>query len=159
MTDRIAEVLDIVRRACALGEYDSNVIGMAAEIIAEDAFGMTKVSRGSKDIDGYWSRGNEPRTVQVKAWSEARIRKYRLGTFLRISETSPPDDLLVLLIYSSKASFEVLYNGPSNEVGYIEKNGLNRVIRLDAMRPTHKLDSLIGDNGVAEPYAQPDTAR
>jgi len=29
---RIEEALDIVKRAKALGDYDSNVIGMAAEI-------------------------------------------------------------------------------------------------------------------------------
>jgi hypothetical protein len=32
---RVTEALDIVKRAKALGDYDSNVIGMAAEIIAE----------------------------------------------------------------------------------------------------------------------------
>ncbi len=92
---RIEEALDIVKRAKALGDYDVNVIGMAGEIIAEDRFGMSKTAVGSKTIDGYWRSQEEPRSVQVKGWSDARVRRYRGGTFFRIPVESGPDDLLV----------------------------------------------------------------
>lgn len=100
--DRVTEVLDIVSRVSKLGDYDSNVIGMAAEIIAEDEFKMTKMARGAETIDGYWFPDLTRRTVQVKAWSEARVKTYGPGTFFRINEEDGPDDLIVLLIYRLK---------------------------------------------------------
>src|SRR5436190_960968 len=101
---------------------------MAAEIIAEDVYAMRRVQRGNRTIDGTWWEGADQRTVQVKAWSEARVKRYRHGTFFRIPVASAPDDLLVLLVYSSKAGYDVLYKGPTTNVGRIEKNGVNRVI-------------------------------
>jgi hypothetical protein len=50
---RIAKALEIVKLAKQLGDYDCNVIGMAAEIIAEEEFGMSKAATGMKTIDGY----------------------------------------------------------------------------------------------------------
>lgn len=144
MTNRVAEALDIVRRVCALGEYDSNVIGMAAEIIAEDVFGMKRTPRGSKAIDGSWWCGESERTVQVKAWSEARVKRYREGTFFRVEENGAPDELLVLLVYSSKIGYEVLYRGPTNSIGRLEKGGLKRVIRLDSMKSSDEIARLLG---------------
>jgi len=148
MTDRISEVLDIVRRASLLGDYDSNVIGMAAEIIVEDYFKMTKTTRGKKDIDGYWFSDSAKRTVQVKAWSESRILKYRAGTFFRINEDNAPDDLIVLLIYSSKPKYDVLYNGPVAQVGKLEnssKYGIRRVIRFDSLKPKHEIEEILNE--------------
>src|SRR5687767_209084 len=112
MSNRVEEILDIVCRTCALGEYNHNIIGMAAEVIAEDVFGMTKVPRGSRDIDGTWMKDEQNRTVQVKAWSESRVKRYKNGTFLRLKEANLPDDLLVLLIKSSQPGYEIIYNGP-----------------------------------------------
>ena len=43
---RIAKALEIVKLSKELGDYDCNVIGMAAEIIAEEEFGMSKASTG-----------------------------------------------------------------------------------------------------------------
>ncbi len=141
--NRVTEALDIVVRVAALGDYDSNVIGMAAEIIAEDIFGMTKASRGKKDIDGLWKTGEETRTVQVKAWSEARVKKYRAGTFLRVKEVSASDDLLVLLIYCSKPDYAVLYHGPTKAVGYIEPSGASRAIRFDTMKTRDEVQQIL----------------
>ncbi len=112
--DRVAKVLDIVALSSSLGNYDSNVIGMAAEIIAEEVFRMTKTLRGSKGIDGRWLRDGSDRSVQVKAWSERRIMRYKGGTLLRLNETLFPDDLLLLLIYSSQPTYEVLYCGSAD---------------------------------------------
>ena len=142
---RVAEILDIVRRVCALGEYDSNIIGMAAEIIAEDVFGMTKVSRGTKDIDGYIVLDELRHTVQVKAWSEARIKKYKFGTFLRIKTVGEIDKLLVILVRNSKLGYEVIYNGSPNDVGYLERDGKNRVIRFDAIKSRVEIQTLLDD--------------
>jgi hypothetical protein len=144
--DRVMEVLDIVCRASKLGDYDSNVIGMAAEIIAEDIFKMTKMKRGSKAIDGYWFSDEARRTVQVKAWSEARVKRYRSGTFFRISEKDSPDDLMVLLIYSSKPKYEVLYKGTVQAIGKLEnssKYGVRRVVRFDALRSKAEIEELL----------------
>ena len=148
MPDRVSEVLDIVVRACALGDYDSNVVGMAAEIIAEDVFGMIKVRRGTKDIDGVWNAKSGGRTVQVKAWSEARLNRYGQGTFFRIPEASAPDDLLVLLIYGSRAGYEILYKGPTKDVGSVreEQSGVNRIVSLEALRTAHKFASENADS-------------
>lgn len=140
--ERVKEALEIVNRVCSLGEYDSNVIGMAAEIIAEDVFGMQKVSRGSKDIDGFWVKDGVNRSVQVKAWSERRVVRYKHGTFLRLKEQSLPDDLLLLLIYSSTPGYEVLYNGPANLVGYVESRG-TRAIRLDVVRTGDEITQIL----------------
>jgi hypothetical protein len=146
--DRVLEVLDIVSRASKLGDYDSNVIGMAAEIIAEDIFKMTRTKRGSETIDGYWFSGEARRTLQVKSWSESRVKRYRSGTFFRINEEDAPDDLIVLLIYSSKPKYEVLYNGPTRAVGRLEhssKYGTRRVVRFDALRSRTEIDTLLDE--------------
>ena len=63
MTERTLKALEIVRLAAELGDYDSNVIGMAAEIIAEEEFQMVKIPRGSKAIDGTWPVGDAQWTV------------------------------------------------------------------------------------------------
>ena len=120
MTERTLKALEIVRLAAELGDYDSNVIGMAAEIIAEEEYGMTKAKRGQKDVDGSWLVEENNRTVQVKAWSEKRVKDYRDSTKLRLKLANPPDDLLLLLVHSSERKFTELYKGPATEVGNIE---------------------------------------
>ncbi len=155
--DRISEVLDIVRRASLLGDYDSNVIGMAAEIIAEDNFNMVKATRGKKALDGYWFSEDTKRTVQVKAWSEARIKRYKAGTFFRISDDDAPDDLIVLLIYSSKPKYEILYNGPVRKIGRLEqskKHGVRRVIRFDSLKSDDEIEKLLNDIEIDNPWSQ-----
>jgi hypothetical protein len=141
---RVYEALDIVRRVCALGDYDSNVIGMAAEIIAESVYGMEKKSRGSRDIDGSWFCSQDRRTVQVKAWSEARVKRYRHGTFFRVDEASGADELLVLLVYSSKVGYEELYKGPTRAIGKLEKAGLKRAIRFDSLKSREAIAAMLG---------------
>jgi len=125
---RITEALNIVRRAKALGGYDVNVIGMAGEIIAEDHYGMSKTSVGAKSIDGYWKLNGVERSVQVKGWSDARVRRCRGGTFFRIPIQDGPDDLLVILFMAEKEEYEVLYHGPAEAVGKPEKNGRTKVV-------------------------------
>jgi|CXWL01.1.fsa_nt_gi hypothetical protein len=62
---RIDKALEIVRLAKELGDYDSNVIGMAAEVIAEEAFAMTRLGRGARTIDGYWSVNGSNESVKA----------------------------------------------------------------------------------------------
>ena len=146
--DRVPEVLDIVSRVSKLGDYDSYVIGMAVEIIAEDKFKMSKTDRGKKTIDCYWFSYLTRRTVQVKAWSEDKIKKYRSGTFFRISEEDAPDDLIVLLIYNSKPKYEVLYNGPARAIGQLEhskKYGSRRKVRFDSLRSSAQIEKLLDE--------------
>ena len=112
--DRVVEVLELVRRADALGQYDHNLIGMAGEIIAEEEFGMEKAARGAKGIDGYWIQNGEKRRVQVKAWSRSRIIRYKGSTMFRV-KPGASDDLLVLLVEGD--GYEVLYSGPVEDVG------------------------------------------
>ena len=116
MKARVKEALDIVRRAKALGDYDSNVIGMAAEIIAEEEHEMTKAPVGTRDIDGYLP---DDKTIQVKGWSCSRVLTYRGGTFFRIPPVGGADMLMVILIYSRLAEYEVLYFDKSEEAGRI----------------------------------------
>lgn len=146
--NRVDEALDIVVRAAKLGEYDSNVIGMAAEVIAEVEFGMTKAPRGSRDVDGTWFVDGREHKVQVKAWSEARVRKYRQFTYFRLKEAALPDILLCLLIYCSRPGYEIIYNGPPSAVGYVEKNGRDRVIRFSHMKSLEDVTSVLRRLGV-----------
>ncbi len=152
MNERVAKALKIVRLVAELGEYDSNVIGMAAEIIAEEDFKMTKVKRGKQGIDGRWKRDGAERTVQVKAWSEARVRRYKASSFLRINDAGVADDLLVLLIYSSEPKYQVLYQGPVTAVGYREEKWARRVIQFGGtigMMPNDQAKAIVAALPVA----------
>lgn len=141
--NRIAESLEIVKRAKALGNYDCNVIGMAAEIIAEEQFGMSKVSTGTKTIDGYWSVNGSIETVQVKGWSCSRVARYKGGTFLRIPVVNPPDNLLIILFYSRLGEFEILYSGRANTVGKSEKNGKTKVVSLNSIKTPSEVSRIL----------------
>jgi len=140
--DRINEALDIVKRAKALGDYDSSVIGMAAEIIAEDQFGMIKASTGKKDIDGYWYKENKEISVQVKAFSSGRVSRYKGGTFFRVP-VDGSDFLIVILIYSSEAKYDVLYNGKTSEAGVIENNGTKRIVKLNTLKTKEEVKAIL----------------
>ncbi|WP_428421365.1 DUF6998 domain-containing protein [Methylibium sp.] len=129
--DRIAEALDIVRRATLLGDYDSNVVGMAAEIIAEERFGMERQARGAQHIDGHWTRDGRNRSVQVKGWSSSRIVRYGKYAFAEVRAAARADDVLVVLIYCYTSEYDVLYCGPTEKAGIAKKNGLHRYVRLD----------------------------
>lgn len=142
-TPRVSEALDIVRRVCNLGDYDSNVIGMAAEIIAEDVFGMKKVSRGRRDIDGVWLRDGALRTVQVKAWSERRVGRYRANTYFDVKESTASEDLLVLLIYSSRVDYKVIYRGLTRNIGNISTSGVQRRVHIRSMLPPEDLHNFL----------------
>ena len=122
MKDRVKEALDIVRRAKALGDYDSNVIGMAAEVIAEEKYGMIKAPVGTRKIDGYLARGRK--TIQVKGWSCSRLSKNKSPPFFRIpwDIRKRSDVLLVILIYSRSAEYDVLYRGAP--IGIVKKGKL-----------------------------------
>ncbi len=119
MQPRTIEALEILQRVAALGDYDSNIAGMVAEIIAEEEYGMKKTKRGTKDVDGFWFKGDNQRTVQVKAWTEKRLKDYQNNTFLRLKLENSPDDLLLLVVFSSKQAFAELYNGPTVDAGHI----------------------------------------
>ncbi len=140
---RIAKALEIVRLAKELGNYDSNVIGMAAEIISEDAYGMTKASRGAKTLDGYWTVNGSSESVQVKGWSCRRIETYLGGTFFRVEAVNGPKNLLVILFFADPAEYEVLYAGPTDAVGTVEKNGKKRVIRFDHLKSKSEIDAIL----------------
>jgi hypothetical protein len=143
--DRVVEVLDIVFRAKQLGEYDSNVIGMAGEIVAEELFGMIKAPAGTKHIDGTVATPTGIRSLQVKAWSDARIKKYKKGTFFRLPIQKKADDLLIILFHASTKTYEVLYHGCADMVGKPEKNGKTKVVRLDHVVKGKKLEQIILD--------------
>lgn len=149
--NRVKKALDMVVGAAELGKYDSNVIGMAAEIIAEEEFGMRKAKRGNKDVDGTWFKDDREHTVQVKAWSEDRVNAYKQFTYLRLREDSLPDVLICILVYSSKPDYEIIYNGSPRDVGYVEKNGRDRVIRFGHMRPSDEVASILERLGLREP--------
>jgi len=112
--NRVREVLDIVSRADALGQYDHNLLGMAGVIIAEEDFGMERAPAGAWGIDGFWFRDGERRRVQVKAWSQNRIAHYGEDAKFRITP-GKTDDLLVLLI--DAGGYKVLYSGSADDVG------------------------------------------
>jgi hypothetical protein len=133
MSLRVYKALDLVRLATELGEYDSNVIGMAGEVIAQEHFGMRKAARGKRAVDGVLTVDGVERSVQVKAWSEARIRRYGSRTFFRITEEAHPEHLLVLLVYSSKPHYEVLYNGPRGGTGKLESSEKVRIITFASL--------------------------
>jgi len=152
--NRLDEALDIVVRAARLGEYDSNVIGMAAEVIAEVEFCMTKAPRGSRDFDGTWFIDGHQQKVQVKAWSEARVRKYKQFTYFRLRETALPDVLLCILIYGSKPGYEIIYNGPPSAIGYVDKNGRDRVIRFAHMKSPEDVAAVLRRFGVEKTTRQ-----
>ena len=139
---RVIEVLDIVKRAKALGDYDSNVIGMAAEVIVEDVFGMVKAPTGTKNIDGHIVRSGVKASIQVKAFSSSRVLRYKGGTFFRIPENGS-EKLIVLLIYSHLAEYEVLYNGNTSTAGKKENNKPNKIVRLDSLKQQNEIDKII----------------
>jgi hypothetical protein len=126
--DRITEALEIVKRAKALGDYDSNVIGMAAEIVAEERFGLVRTKSGSKDIDGHFTVNGELRSVQVKGWSNSRLNRYKGGAKITVKTAGIADYLLVIVFYASVAQYEVIYNGPMHRAGKIERSGVKRII-------------------------------
>ncbi|CAN5623395.1 hypothetical protein BH24ACI3_BH24ACI3_10600 [soil metagenome] len=141
--NRLQNVLDLVVNASRIGKYDSNVIGMAAEVIAEEVFGMIKAPRGTRDVDGHWYVDGLQHTVQVKAWSEDRVTRYRQGTYLRLKEDFLPDVLLCILVYCSKPGYEILYNGSPKSVGRVEKNRPSRVIRFGDMKTKNEIMSIL----------------
>lgn len=141
--DRIAQALELVRLAKSLGQYDSNVIGMAAEIIAEERFGMSKAPPCTKAIDGYWYSGGATESVQVKGWSSARIQRYRANSFFRIDTAGGPDRLLVIAFFCRSAEYEVLYFGPTSAVGRLERNGRTRVVKLADLLDATRLDAVL----------------
>ena len=116
MENRINEALDIVRRAKALGGYDSNVIGMAAEIIAEEEFGMKKTAPGAGKSGGRLPGGE---SVQIKGWACARVQEFEAETFFRLP-VNGAEKLLAVLIYSRLAEYEILYFGESEKIGAVE---------------------------------------
>lgn len=146
--DRLKTALDIVVKASKLGDYDSNVIGLAAEIIAEEAFRMRKAPRGTRDVDGHWYKDGRNQTVQVKGWSENRILTYRRSTYFRLRENALPDVLLCLLVRSSKPGYEVLYNGCPKAVGRVEKDGTHRVIHFRDLKCTNEVLQILEDTAI-----------
>lgn len=148
--DRVSEALEIVRRAKALGDYDTNVIGMAAEIVAEEEFGMHKAPRGTKGIDGYFRRRNSERTVQVKSFSCSRVVTYKKGAYFWVPVENCPDHLIVILFYCQLAEFEVLYSGDPRLVGKVQRNGKRRGVRLDSLKSEGEISSILKKIGASD---------
>jgi len=140
--NRVREALDIVKRAKALGDYDSNVIGMAAEIIAEDELGMIKAPAGTKNIEGYIYENGVKTSVQVKAFSSGRVLRYKGGAKFRVPENGS-EQLVVILIYSDLAEYEILYSGSANSVGKKENNKSTRIIQLDSLKSRNEIEVIL----------------
>jgi len=118
--NRVTRALRIAKLAHSLGDYDTNIMGMVGEVIAEEIFGMTKTLRQAKDIDGHVMIDGSARSVQVKTLSRERIASYGGGAQFRIAENSHPERLLVLIVFSQARKYEVAYNGPAALVGKVE---------------------------------------
>jgi hypothetical protein len=152
MKPRTHKALEIVKMAAELGDYDSNVIGMAAEIIVEEEFGMTKTPRGSKGVDGIWFTEGNHRSIQVKAWSEKRLKDDGYSTFVRLKTDKVPDDLMLIVVLTSRPGYLVLYKGPTMDG--CKPGNLNKkqvlVVRLSNLIPTmqpeikKELDTILG---------------
>jgi uncharacterized protein DUF6998 len=145
--NRVTRALRIAKLAHSLGNYDTNVMGMVGEVIAEEIFGMTKTSRQTKDVDGHIMIDGAARSVQVKTLSCERLATYGGGAKFRVAEGSHPERLLVLVVFSQVGKYEVAYNGPTGAVGKVEVvSGVPRrgvcVHHLFAGRP-HELTSLL----------------
>lgn len=139
---RVHEALDIAKRAKALGDYDSNVIGMVAEIIAEDVLGMIKSPAGTKNIDGHILENGKKLSVQVKAFSSGRVLRYKGGAKFRISENGS-EKLIVILVYSNLAEYEILYNGNADSVGKKESNKNTRIIQLNSLKSKSEVEGIL----------------
>jgi hypothetical protein len=140
--DRIREALDIVYRAKMLGNYDSNVVGMAGEVIAEEALGMQKASAGMRNIDGHRLIDGTARTVQVKSWSSTRVARYGAPVFCTMRADQQADDLVVILVYCEEREYEVLYDGPSTAIGQVRSQG-TRYVRLDDLAQGDRLEEIV----------------
>ena len=126
-THRVRRALRIVALARSLGDYDTNVLGMVGEIIAEDLLKLKKAPKQSKDIDGHYFHKDNQVSVQVKALSTSRIARYGGGVKFRISADIHPQHLVVLLVFRKRPAYIMLYQGPSQEVGKTELvNGITR---------------------------------
>lgn len=125
--DRISRALRIAKLAHSLGEYDTNVLGIVGEVIAEERFGMRKASKQSKDSDGHVLVDGVARSLQVKTLSSSRIAAYRGGAKFRVAHGVHPEYLLVLLVFPLFCTYEVLFYGPASSVGRAESvNGVAR---------------------------------
>jgi hypothetical protein len=118
--NRVTRALRIAKLAHSLGNYDTNVMGMAGEVIAEEIFGMAKAAKQSKDVDGHIMMDGAARSVQVKTMSCERLATYGGGAKFRVSEGSHPERLLVLIVFSQLGKYEVAYHGPTEAVGKVE---------------------------------------
>lgn len=139
---RVQEALDIVKRAKSLGDYDSNVIGMAAEIIAEDELGMVKAPTGTKDIDGHIIEAGEQHSVQVKAFSSGRLLRYKGSAMFRVP-LNGSNKLIVILIYSKLAEYEILYIGEAASAGKRENNKSARIITLNSLKTKSEIEEIL----------------
>ena len=140
--DRVSEALDIVKRAKSLGDYDSNVIGMAAEIIAEDRLGMLKASSGTKNVDGHIFRNGKKVSVQVKAFSSGRVLRYKGGSKFRVPENGS-ELLIVILVYSNLSEYEILYEGSSSGIGKLERNKSTKVVQLNQLKSSSEIEAIL----------------
>lgn len=118
--NRVTRALRIAKLAHSLGNYDTNVMGMVGEVIAEEVFGMTKTSKQAKDIDGHIMIDGASRSVQVKTLSCERVASYGGSAKFRVAEGDHPERLLVLVVFSRAAKYEVAYHGPTAAVGKVE---------------------------------------
>lgn len=117
----------IAKLAHSLGGYDTNVMGMVGEVIAEETLGMAKAPAQSKDIDGHLLLAGERRSLQVKTLSAARLTTYGRGAKFRVAAGVHPEQLLVLVVFPRAASYKVAYFGPTTSVGKLELvNGTER---------------------------------
>lgn len=139
--DYVKRALRIVRLARSLGEYDCNIVGVAGEVIAARDLGMVKTPRQCKGIDGHAEIGGQLRTVQVKSLSTTRLRDHGGRTTFKVTKNPEPEHLFVVVVFEKRTHHEVIYSGPTNDVGGLARNtgSLRRPISVSDLfveRPT-----------------------
>lgn len=87
---------------------DGNIVGDIGEAIAEGAFGLTKLSSGTRDHD---MRAPDNRLVQVKTTQSAPASR---GVGLGLIKRSFVH--LLVIEFNREGYYEVLYNGPGHYV-------------------------------------------
>ena len=118
-TDRITTALEIARLARSLGNFDTNVLGMVGEVIAQDVLGMTKAPPQSKGIDGHIQVGTAQRSVQVKALSARRVAGKRpVGSSgFRVAWGDHPERLVVVIVFTKIGKYQIIFNNDASSVG------------------------------------------
>ncbi len=135
LMNRVKRVLRIHQLAHSLGVYDSSIVGMAGEVIAEQDFGMMRTKRQNPGFDGYVIVNGMSETMEVKSLSTSRLRQHGGKATFKVSKTSEPVHLLVLAIFEKQSKYEVLFHGRTSTVGNPSRTNKStrRAIRVEEL--------------------------